>query len=222
HSMAPILDFPPEITSVIFKHCVLDAYNEEWHKEGFSTLSEKSAPLLLGRICRQWRSIAWSTPELWTAIQVECPYFIESVLPRLDLWLLRTGSLPLAIDIKYRLHPDTSSDGLRELVQRHAGQLQDLSLDVTPGYDLFNWDEMGQLPALEKFSLASLSFRYQGMITGFKDAPALREVHFLTNFKSTNIDLPWVQLTTVRMDHVTLPACLLLLSLTPNLVTGHF
>ncbi|KAF8170686.1 hypothetical protein K438DRAFT_1853697 [Mycena galopus ATCC 62051] len=178
--MAPeifVIDLPPEITSVIFMLCVLDEYDAEWHKPGLSTFAEYSAPLLFGRICRQWRNVAWSTPEFWTALQVQCPYSIEVVVPHLDRWLLRAGPLPVTLDIEYRTHPDTSSDGLRQLLQCHSRQLQDLTLNINPAYDLFRFNELGPLRALKKIFLTCASLQYyQGMITDFREAPELRDV----------------------------------------------
>ncbi|KAJ7186714.1 hypothetical protein C8R46DRAFT_837918, partial [Mycena filopes] len=88
--------FPSEITSAIFMHCVLGEIGD-WSGQNLPGLFENAAPLLLLRICRQWKDVALSSPELWTSIQVSCPYIIESIIPDLDRWLRRTGSLPLTI-----------------------------------------------------------------------------------------------------------------------------
>ncbi|KAJ7700661.1 hypothetical protein B0H14DRAFT_763841 [Mycena olivaceomarginata] len=137
-STISVLDLPPEITSVIFLYCVLDECGPE---RRFPTLSEELAPLLLGRICRQWRSIAWSTPELWTMVEVDCPPCIDDVVPHLERWFLRAGSLPLTLDIYYNALSHTSSDALLRLLQRHSARFQDLTLNITPPDDLFR-DEM--------------------------------------------------------------------------------
>ncbi|KAJ7181106.1 hypothetical protein C8R46DRAFT_828947, partial [Mycena filopes] len=52
----PILTIPFEITAVIFVHCLPDTPARP---------SSTMAPILLTRICRQWRDIAGSTPKLW-------------------------------------------------------------------------------------------------------------------------------------------------------------
>ncbi|KAJ7916515.1 hypothetical protein B0H13DRAFT_1997523 [Mycena leptocephala] len=223
-STISVVDLPPEITSVIFVHCI-QVYEDEWYyEERLPGLSPRAAPLLLGRICRQWRSIAWSTPALWNAIQVHCPYYIEDVVPALQRWLLRAGSLPLTIDLRYIAHPGTSSDGILDLLQRHSEQLQDLTLNIDPE-DYFRLAEiLGPLPLLQKIFFTCRRLRdYDGMqITAFRIAPRLIDVHFLANFSPINIDLPWEQLTTFRADSLTVVKCLLVLSLAPNLVTGRF
>ncbi|KAJ7762607.1 hypothetical protein B0H16DRAFT_1263925, partial [Mycena metata] len=52
----PVLTLPVEITTEIFVRC-LPRYS--------AYPSGNVAPMLLGRICRQWRNIACSTPRLW-------------------------------------------------------------------------------------------------------------------------------------------------------------
>ncbi|KAJ7751712.1 hypothetical protein B0H16DRAFT_1211046, partial [Mycena metata] len=51
----PILTLPVEVTTEIFVHCLPEN----------PILSGKLAPLLLGRICRKWRDIAYGHPRLW-------------------------------------------------------------------------------------------------------------------------------------------------------------
>ncbi|KAJ7772375.1 hypothetical protein B0H16DRAFT_1267312, partial [Mycena metata] len=51
----PVLTLPPEVTAEIFKWCL----------DTDLRLFSGAAPLLLTRICRQWRALALSTPALW-------------------------------------------------------------------------------------------------------------------------------------------------------------
>ncbi|KAJ7166753.1 hypothetical protein C8R46DRAFT_876343, partial [Mycena filopes] len=52
----PVLALPVEITGEIFMRCL-----PEFPAHPSGTI----APMLLTRICRQWRNIACSTPRLW-------------------------------------------------------------------------------------------------------------------------------------------------------------
>ncbi|KAJ7140130.1 hypothetical protein C8R46DRAFT_921559, partial [Mycena filopes] len=52
----PILTIPFEITAEIFVHCLPNIS---------APASSTVAPMLLARVCRQWRNIPWSTPKLW-------------------------------------------------------------------------------------------------------------------------------------------------------------
>ncbi|KAJ6602540.1 hypothetical protein DFH09DRAFT_1019700 [Mycena vulgaris] len=226
-STLPILDFPSEITSKIFVHSVEPKISPFGRRrDEVSQLSPYDLPLMFGCICRQWRSVAFSTPELWTEVQVRCDYFIEEDVPLLDRWLLRAGSLPLTIDIRYKVHPDTSSDGILELFKRHSHQLQNLTLDIPP-IDLYRFAGIvGPLPRLAKLSLYSLILRptldHPRKISAFSIAPELRDVHFTTGFSPKNIDLPWEQLTTFRADTLPISQFLHVLSLCPNLVNCRY
>jgi hypothetical protein len=62
---SPILTLPSEITTEIFTHCVPDA----WDSIGRPNVN--AAPLLLGRICSSWRSIAAGSPELWKVLKID-------------------------------------------------------------------------------------------------------------------------------------------------------
>ncbi|KAJ7181065.1 hypothetical protein C8R46DRAFT_839742, partial [Mycena filopes] len=57
----PILTLPVEITAEIFGHCLPDTP---------APPSSTIAPMLLTRICQQWRSIACGTPRLWAALRL--------------------------------------------------------------------------------------------------------------------------------------------------------
>ncbi|KII92014.1 hypothetical protein PLICRDRAFT_104006, partial [Plicaturopsis crispa FD-325 SS-3] len=51
---------PPELLSEIFVHCLPED----------TTPNVRRAPLLLGRVCRRWRAISLSTPQLWSSISI--------------------------------------------------------------------------------------------------------------------------------------------------------
>ncbi|KAJ6482176.1 hypothetical protein C8R47DRAFT_1134224 [Mycena vitilis] len=217
--MASMNSLPSDIISAIFVHCVDRRGEREWYEGEGPVLSEHAPPLLLGEICREWKSIAWSTPELWNQIQVLCPCEIESELPFLEEWLSRSGTLPLTIELAYK----GSSDNLLDILKRHSGQLQNLTLTL-PARDFFRFAQIvGPLPRLRKMFLTCMTIQdYRGVVTAFKASPELRDVHFLANFTPHNIDLPWEQITNFKVDMpLTIPDCLLVFSLMPNIVTCH-
>ncbi|KAJ7725937.1 hypothetical protein B0H16DRAFT_1471596 [Mycena metata] len=221
-----IVDFASGIASVIFLHCVEDEHSI-WDDQKLPGLFQHAAPLLLLRICRQWRAVALSAPELWTSIQVHCPYYIEAIVPRLDRWLLRAGSLPLNINLHYLTHPDTSSDGILQLLKRHSGQLQTLTLDTLPQEYFRIHEIVGPLSALKTIFLTCRGFSaYSGFVgmklDAFSDAPLLRDVQFLGDFRPATIALPWAQLTNLNANYLSIYDCLQVLSLSPNLVTARF
>ncbi|KAK7018573.1 hypothetical protein R3P38DRAFT_1303333 [Favolaschia claudopus] len=215
-----ILNFPFEITAAVFMHCVLNEYNK--YHDMLPSLRVNEAPVKLLRVCREWRSVAQSSPELWTVLQVDFPYFIEKRLPPLDLWLARTGSLPLTLDLKYVVYPDTSTDGLYQILRRHSSQIQDLTLSIKPTPEIFEFD-IGPLPSLKKLSLPCVSLRYYGRTTAaFESATQLQNVYVLGSFSPSEIRFAWGSLTDFRADHITLPDCLRVLSQATKLVNCRF
>ncbi|KAF8439930.1 hypothetical protein L210DRAFT_3645879 [Boletus edulis BED1] len=100
-ALAPIKRLPPELLSEIFEHC-LDGSNAVLFS---GTARHSEAPLLLGRVCRSWRTVAHATPRLWRDIVVNvCDgrYSEElrrDALPVLQTWLAHSGSLPLKLDV---------------------------------------------------------------------------------------------------------------------------
>ncbi|KAJ7120207.1 hypothetical protein C8R44DRAFT_623999, partial [Mycena epipterygia] len=81
----PVLSLPPEITSLIFIHCV------PFPEASFPRPSPLDAPLLLAQICRQWRDIAINTQELWQSVA-----FVDTrSLELIKIWLSRSGNHPL-------------------------------------------------------------------------------------------------------------------------------
>ena len=90
---------PPEIMSEIFILCTpvtrrnLDDFGFEWY---ISTPS----PLSLTWVCRSWRSIAQSTPALWTSLRIYIPYRnIPQCIQVIREWISRSGQLPLSIQV---------------------------------------------------------------------------------------------------------------------------
>ncbi|KAF8895846.1 hypothetical protein CPB84DRAFT_1242576 [Gymnopilus junonius] len=54
----------------------------------------------IGRVCKAWRRVAWSTPRLWCSVAIrfsEKRYGTQSVL--LEEWIKRSGSCPLEITL---------------------------------------------------------------------------------------------------------------------------
>lgn len=117
--MAPIRYLPVDIFQEIFLQCLPTTHN--------AVISPKSPPLLLTRVCSDWRHIALGTAALWASIHVPIPsdaippYYsptewdapedIQEDLPLVALtvarrradavteWLGRSGACPLSITI---------------------------------------------------------------------------------------------------------------------------
>jgi hypothetical protein len=95
-----VLKLPPELGSRIFLLSMTERDTNEVNqrKMGLPT------PFLLGAICRGWRQLARSTPELWTRLAFSLSGFVEpiKILHLVTDWLERSGSLPLRLKVSYR------------------------------------------------------------------------------------------------------------------------
>jgi hypothetical protein len=85
----PILTIPVELTSEIFLHCLpVDPAQP----------NARLAPLLLGRICRVWRNIAYTNPMLWASLELTV-WARNALKFRVEDWLRRTGGAPLSLSL---------------------------------------------------------------------------------------------------------------------------
>ncbi|KAJ3570923.1 hypothetical protein NP233_g4092 [Leucocoprinus birnbaumii] len=90
---------PLEIVEEIFYHCLPIAHN--------AVTSIHEPPLLLGRVCKTWRHVAYSTPRLWTTLHIvvivsDPPTYHKERDAKVDgisAWISRSGVLPLSISV---------------------------------------------------------------------------------------------------------------------------
>ncbi|KAJ7821175.1 hypothetical protein B0H14DRAFT_2831818, partial [Mycena olivaceomarginata] len=100
-----ILAFPNEIMEEIFLRC-LPVYSDSIYSDNYWSNASSSnplrAPMLLLHVCREWRSIALSTPALWDHLHLkhDLPdvFFEGSDLEKfLRDWLARASARPLSL-----------------------------------------------------------------------------------------------------------------------------
>ncbi|TDL21642.1 hypothetical protein BD410DRAFT_828895 [Rickenella mellea] len=90
----------------------------------FPLPSRDRAPILLGRVCRLWRSVSLNTPQLWahTTIEDIRPHNLPIIrnAPVLDEWLRRSGNCPLSITVnKHRRDLDCNALSLKLQAEVH-------------------------------------------------------------------------------------------------------
>lgn len=110
--LSPFRCLPDDIIQEIFLFCLPTGHN--------ALMNLRDAPLLLCRVCRRWKAIAYQSPRLWATLHIPLP--IQLVQPVTDdpdeletyrstllifnsriaqhcesirAWLLRSGSRPL-------------------------------------------------------------------------------------------------------------------------------
>lgn len=94
---------PEELIQQIFLHCLPTKRN--------AVMSSDEAPVLLGRICKSWRQISSSFPQLWSSLHIpipDAPFLKEQGLTKLyqraeivKAWLERSGCCPLSLSVTF-------------------------------------------------------------------------------------------------------------------------
>ncbi|KAJ7171620.1 hypothetical protein C8R43DRAFT_978822 [Mycena crocata] len=201
----PVLTLPPELTSEIFIQCV-EFDSPPTHPCGGPP---GSAPLILLQICREWRTIALSTPLLWTAgfnLLLGCSRSRDELV---DEWLRRACGLPVSV----RLYSDEAGnierDAARCLLRNHAYRLGHLQLRLDY-LDLCSVADIGKFPALRTLTL----WGFRGHPTPVRqviDVPLLREVSLEYGAVPSLVRLPWAQLTHFTCAQLSIDDCMCVL-----------
>ncbi|KAJ6531255.1 hypothetical protein B0H19DRAFT_1190972 [Mycena capillaripes] len=208
--------FPPELLAEIFIHC-LPADDELLP----ISPTPNTPPLVLCAVCLQWRDIALATPGLWGSLMIEAnSAYSETGADYVEFcrrWLSRAGSTPVFLNL------EAFADGhrIRSLLNMIGGLSQqwrniDLLLEENFLRSL-SLPADGEFPWLEKLSIMP---PLSELPMSFCNAPRLREV-FIYEFTS-QIRLPWHQLTGFRTYNIGISRCLEILRDAPNLIHGIF
>jgi len=212
----PVLSLPPEITSEIFVDCLF----LEGHP--IESLRFNYIPLLVTSICRTWRKIALSTPQLWNMIYLYMKrvHDMDATGQLVDTWLSRSGQCPLTLwlDSEYEYNTLPSSSRLLAAFATYAIRFVDIRLHLSSK----------SFPSLGKLvfpRLTSLDLRIHDTfednsqpITLFSVAPLLRSASFSFNTPPSAFCLPWHQLTKLDCFVTEIHQILDLLSRTSSLV----
>ncbi|KIM37327.1 hypothetical protein M413DRAFT_277493 [Hebeloma cylindrosporum] len=114
---------PPEITAQIFRACIppkdLVNHSEEEisHTPMFSGVC-KWTPFDLAQVCRDWRSIAFRTRELWQSIAIIGPKRCH--LHRAIIWIDNVGHYPIDIVLEQKSDSDEEREVIAELMSLFA------------------------------------------------------------------------------------------------------
>ncbi|KAJ7700315.1 hypothetical protein B0H17DRAFT_1128738 [Mycena rosella] len=213
----PVLTLPNEIVSEIFIH-FLPIYPHR------SPLIGPRSPALLGQICRKWRDIALSTPELWRAVRLTLnkKRRLAQQLHLLESSLERSGSGRLSIELCLKSgDADTEIWELPFLqtITRYCARWEHLKLYISPK-SLSSIE--GPLPLLRRFRIGVYSHVRKSSTPAFLMAPLLSTVHMHTCHYSLFSILPWSQLTVLTAKWITEREFTHVLSQAVNLVFCQF
>ncbi|KAF7376848.1 F-box domain-containing protein [Mycena sanguinolenta] len=195
----PVLTLPNEVTSEIFMG-FFPAYPDAPPLIGIDS------PATLTRVCRQWRDIALATPMLWSAIEFDSDVTVMRCV--FADWIKQSRSCRLSISAYI-----DDDEFLKEMfADPSTVRWEHLQLK---GHVNSFLEIRSPLPMLH-----SLDFKpYRVSTYGFTFHGALRQLRTAVLCGRTiPAGLPWVQLTCLTLNRVTMNGCVAILAQTPNLV----
>ncbi|KAF8882901.1 hypothetical protein CPB84DRAFT_1750782 [Gymnopilus junonius] len=206
---------PSEIASLIFQF-----YLPAVPPDGILAMKkqDRTAPLVLGAVCRYWRKIAWSTPQLWSLLSIHAGKLDSSMLLELSReWLDRSCLLPVSIGLY--VSPSRVTDfghlkwldmaySLCELVNQHSNRWQMLDISV-PG-SLFprfrgTWDEHSLLQSLRLSNTDQALGEENFDVHDLKPSPT----QLVLDYVSLNVvEIEWNALTHITVAGIAPADCL--------------
>ncbi|KAJ7166293.1 hypothetical protein C8R43DRAFT_985403 [Mycena crocata] len=207
-SGSSILILPPEIVSEIFL-CFLPPYPD---RPPFAGLL---SPLLLCQICRHWRLISLSTPNLWQAITIRTSspsIRYERHTELLQHWLSRARASPFSVSLQC-LRPEMIA-----IIVAYCGQWEDVEIEAPFHCLPLN---QGDMPLLRRLRISAGVFPYQDTgveVTIFDRAPCPSHVVLAVSFSPSVVRLPGAQITHLEAHVLPEHECTQILGQMTNLI----
>ncbi|KAJ6584004.1 hypothetical protein DFH09DRAFT_1275055 [Mycena vulgaris] len=207
--MSPLRRAPQEILQEIFLACLPTANN--------ALIDPGEAPMLLGRICRLWRSVAYSTPMLWSSLHIpplmerwnsEMPPQVEDRLEKfVEAWLDRSGGCPLSISLSrfpytYNVAANLVLPGTVHQLIRVAPRLRHLSICAhTSEMRQLLFFDAKDLPCLESVHIQSpLDLNDRWEEAPILQLPSLRQISLHISADALALPLRWSELTDLDLE----------------------
>ncbi|KAJ7493578.1 hypothetical protein FB451DRAFT_1077336 [Mycena latifolia] len=226
-TMYPVLTLPVEITTEIFLDCLPGSLS------GYDTkpcMPLNEPPILLTRICRDWRTIALSTPQLWSHVRLDfggkhgrSGYIDSWWVSFLGRWLSHAQMQPLSMSISNLTHMDPD-EALIGLLDSYRTQWEDVSLRL-PFSRFYQFSTTELLPILQRLELDACNIPRDVIdipIAAFQHAPVLTHVRLDGWLRPSHFILPWVQLTSFELASASPSDCTDCLRRTPRLIKCAF
>lgn len=140
------LPVPLEVMQAIFMACLTD-----------SPLHPNEAPLLLARVCREWRRVTFATTLLWTTLHISTRIHAHAHLP-LSRWLELSQTSPIDFDIDFESlnTSEDTQDSYMEILCAHASRWRRARFVLpyeVPASTLVYWLHSKPLPLLHSLQL---------------------------------------------------------------------
>ncbi|KAF7332504.1 F-box domain-containing protein [Mycena kentingensis (nom. inval.)] len=198
-----ILTLPPEITSEVFAHCVL---------EEVALANFNEAPFVLLRVCKMWNQIAMSTPALWTNIR------LPSVQPERTLECMASRSRELSLNLLMAELP--AIDGFWDAFCACAHRVRTLDINVSLGWTEALTAYAPAFSSLEQLRIVNDSWEGP-VLDAFREAPSLRSVKLIA-INLSRVLLPLESITNLVAELYYMEEIMDVLVHLPNLVVFHY
>jgi len=226
---------PFELASKIFVFCVEDFMDEPFSDQINIPLHKPAltSPLLLGRVCRTWRDIAWAIPQLWSTMTLLVRNVTQLyTLAGIDLihqWLSRSGQQPLNITVQFQFLPqklqgaNNAISSIFDPIRDHSYHWRRIHLIVPPNNLDGLLGGLDSLPILEHLAIrpSVKPMPHLGLDFQLVHTPLLARVEFADLFLR-NISLDWTNLTFVGFTCVYIDEIFHILRLAPKLTGATF
>ncbi|KAK1225810.1 hypothetical protein PQX77_011221 [Marasmius sp. AFHP31] len=84
----PIRRLPPELLAEIFRIRIHNDVDLQWRGKFPGSLNTRKVPWVLGQVCRTWRLVVLSTPDLWAKVDVSWAGTVSSECAASLEWLM--------------------------------------------------------------------------------------------------------------------------------------
>ncbi|THU96188.1 hypothetical protein K435DRAFT_858789 [Dendrothele bispora CBS 962.96] len=206
---------PNEILAEIFVASL--PYSSVYH----CPTSVDKTPLKFMSVCKNWKRVALSTPELWcrayvciSGLELTEVEFLEGQTRGIDMWLQRSGGLPLSlsIDVDYQ-NWDTDprcSDLLAQFLERWCSRWRalDLTLKSHTLMELMKAVPREDMSKLEALSIRKGAFfgedpQFNDSLNHFLALGSLRALHLYDydtfDHRASALGFRWEQLTELTL-----------------------
>lgn len=210
--MALIQHLPAELMSEIFLHCMKS--REFYDPYDIRPTRLDKTPLLVAKIDSRWRSIALSTPILWSSIALTIqPKYLKGDVLLAKSWMARSGKCPLTIylagngDLKNTMQ-------LMEVFLLRCERWHDVQLYLPSAVIRSLSEAKNRLPRLQRLYIGPM---WPADVDIFENAPQLRCVYLAAGVAPSEFKFKWDQLRSCDTGLRSTESCLELFRLTPNL-----
>lgn len=191
-TIAPHL--PPEIISTI----MLRARHKRFLR--VDNLEQPLLPIALKQVCRYWRDMVESLPELWLDIVLDA-----MSLDRPTVQAFLSLSQPHPLSVIFAAPDDLRGAFVDRVIMKnlldHCDRWRDVTFDDYP----MRQASQAHFSLLETLHIRIDTIRYDPYNMYFQNAPRLKHIILITADVPTLPALPWTQFQSIRI--VSYPAC---------------